>query len=47
MEKKNRRQPKDTVIIGKEATHRDIEILQHCEEPVRPFGVALVAAVEE
>ena len=32
---------------GREATHRDIEILQHCEELVRPFGVALVAAVEE
>ena len=32
---------------GREATHRDIEILQHCEDLVKPFGVALVAAVEE
>jgi integrase len=32
---------------GKEATHRDIEILQHCEALVRPFDTALVAAVEE
>ena len=35
------------LATGKEATHRDIEILQYCEELVRPFGVALVAAVEE
>ena len=35
------------LATGKEATHRDIEILQHCEELVRPFNIALVAAVEE
>lgn len=35
------------LATGKEATHRDIEILQHCEELVRPFNTALVAVVEE
>ncbi len=35
------------LATGREATHRDIEILQHCEEVVRPFDTALVAAVEE
>ena len=35
------------LATGKEATHRDIEILQHCEDLVRPFNIALVAAVEE
>lgn len=32
---------------GGEVTHRDIEIHRHCEELVKPFGVALVAVVEE
>ena len=35
------------LATGREATHRDIEILQHCEDLVRPFNIALVAAVEE
>ena len=35
------------LATGKEATYRDIEILQHCEELVRPFNTALVAVVEE
>jgi integrase len=35
------------LATGKEATHRDIEILQHCEELVRPFNTALVAVIEE
>ncbi len=35
------------LVTGREATHRDIEILQHCEDLVRPFETALVAAVEE
>jgi len=33
--------------LGDEVTRRDIEILRHCEGLARPFGVALVAAVEE
>jgi integrase len=33
--------------LGDEVTRRDIEILRHCENIVRPFGVELVAAVEE
>lgn len=35
------------LATDKEVTHRDIEILQHCEELVRPFNTALVAVVEE
>ena len=33
--------------LGDEVTHRDIEVLRHCEGMVRQFGVTLVAAVEE
>ena len=32
---------------GGEVRHRDIEIHRHCERLVEPFGVALVAVVEE
>jgi len=33
--------------LGDEVTRRDIEILRHCENIVRPFSVGLVAAIEE